>query len=57
MKMKEYIKPELKYIIYNGGIMEDEELGSIPEGEEGEDLSNQASFDENEVPVSKSVWD
>ena len=55
--MKEYIKPELKQVINNEALMDDEELGSIPEGEEGEDLANQAIFDEEEVPTSKSVWE
>lgn len=60
--MKEYIKPELKYVVYNNGIMQDEDplgdLVSIGEDEEGGDLGNSTVFDEEEViPASKSVWD
>ncbi len=60
--MKEYIKPELKYVVYNNGIMQDEDplgdLGSIDENEEGGDLGNSTVFDEEEViPTTKSVWD
>ena len=60
--MKEYIKPELKYVVYNNGIMQDDDplgdLVSIGEDEEGGDLGNSTVFDEEEaIPTAKSVWD
>lgn len=59
--MKEYIKPEMKYVVYNNGIMQDDDpfgdIGSIDPDEPGSDLANTGAFDEDEVPAAKSVWE
>ena len=57
--MKEYIKPELKYLsMQHESLLAGESIEVIPEDDEAEEAANQfgLSFDEDSAPA-KSVWE